>query len=65
VQSNEITVATCGKTIIAYLALPVAYYQGDFKSEGLDVDIQEVQNGPKAVEALVGGSADMVYGAID
>jgi hypothetical protein len=24
-----------------------------------------VQNGPKAVEAMVGGSADMVYGAID
>jgi NitT/TauT family transport system substrate-binding protein len=64
-QSNKITVATGGKTIIAYLPLPVAYYHGDFKSEGLDVDIQDVQNGPKAVEALVGGSADMVYGAID
>lgn len=64
-QSNKVTVAVGGKTIIAYLPLPVAYYHGDFKSEGLDVDIQDVQNGPKAVEALVGGSADMVYGAID
>jgi NitT/TauT family transport system substrate-binding protein len=64
-QSNKVTVATGGKTIIAYLPLPIAYYHGDFKSEGLDVDIQDVQNGPKAVEALVGGSADMVYGAID
>jgi sulfonate transport system substrate-binding protein len=65
-QSNgKLTVAVGGKTIIAYLPLPVAYYHGDFKSEGLDVDIQDVQNGPKAVEALVGGSADMVYGAID
>ncbi|HEY3917861.1 MAG TPA: ABC transporter substrate-binding protein [Stellaceae bacterium] len=63
--SNKITVAVGGKTIIAYLPLPIAYYHGDFKSEGLDVDIQDVQNGPKAVEALVGGSADMVYGAID
>lgn len=64
-QSNKITVAVGGKTIIAYLPLPIAYYHGDFKAEGLDVDIQDVQNGPKAVEALVGGSADMVYGAID
>ena len=65
-QSNgKITVAVGGKTIIAYLPLPVAYYHGDFKAEGLDVDIQDVQNGPKAVEALVGGSADMVYGSID
>ncbi len=64
-QSNKLTIAVGGKTIIAYLPLPVAYYHGDFKSEGLDVDIQDVQNGPKAVEALVGGSADMVYGAID
>ena len=64
-QGNKVTVAVGGKTIIAYLPLPVAYYHGDFKSEGLDVDIQDVQNGPKAVEALVGGSADMVYGAID
>ncbi|HLI20980.1 MAG TPA: ABC transporter substrate-binding protein [Stellaceae bacterium] len=64
-QSNKVTVAVGGKTIIAYLPLPAAYYHGDFKSEGLDVDIQDVQAGPKAVEALVGGSADMVYGAID
>ena len=68
-QSNKLIIAVGGKTIIAYLPLPlplpVAHYYGDFKSEGLDVDIQDVQNGPKAVEALVGGSADMVYGAID
>jgi NitT/TauT family transport system substrate-binding protein len=64
-QGSKVTVAVGGKTIIAYLPLPIAYYHGDFKSEGLDVDIQDVQNGPKAVEALVGGSADMVYGAID
>jgi NitT/TauT family transport system substrate-binding protein len=64
-QGNKLTIAVGGKTIIAYLPLPVAYYHGDFKAEGLDVDIQDLQNGPKAVEALVGGSADMVYGAID
>jgi len=60
-----IKVAVGGKTIIAYLPLPVAYYHGDFAREGVDVDIQDVQSGPKAVEALVGGSADMVYGSID
>ena len=64
-QGNKITVAVGGKTIIAYLPLPVAYYGGFFKNEGIEVDLQDVQNGPKAVEALVGGSADMVYGAID
>jgi NitT/TauT family transport system substrate-binding protein len=64
-QSNKLIIAVGGKTIIANLPLPVAYYHGDFESEGLDVDIQGVQNGRKAVEVLVGGSADMVYGAID
>ena len=64
-QSKKITVAVGGKTIIAYLPLPVAYYGGFFKNEGIEVDLQDLQAGPKAVEALVGGSADMVYGAID
>jgi NitT/TauT family transport system substrate-binding protein len=65
-QANDkLTIAVGGKTIIAYLPLPVALYHGDFAREGLDVDVQDVQNGAKAVEALVGGSADMVYGAID
>ncbi len=65
-QSNKhLTVAVGGKVIVAYLPLPTAFYGGYFKDEGIDVDIQDVQNGPKAVEAMVGGSADMVYGAID
>src|SRR6185437_10978533 len=55
-QSNKITVAAGGKTIIAYLPLPVAYYGGFFKSEGIEVDLQDVQNGPKAVEATVGAA---------
>jgi ABC-type nitrate/sulfonate/bicarbonate transport system substrate-binding protein len=46
-QSNKLIIAVGGKTIIANLPLPVAYYHGDFKSEGLDVDIQDVQNGAK------------------
>ena len=62
---NKLTVAVGGKTNIAYLPLPVAYYRGFFRDESVNVAIQDVQNGPKAVEALVGGSADMVYGAID
>jgi|SRR6185437_737677 ABC-type nitrate/sulfonate/bicarbonate transport system substrate-binding protein len=55
-QSNKLTVAVGGKTIIAYLPLPVAYYGGFFKSEGIEVDLQDVQNGPKAVEAMVGAA---------
>ena len=50
---------------IAYLPLTIAERLGYFKKEGLDVEISDFGGGAKALQALVGGSADVVCGAYE
>jgi NitT/TauT family transport system substrate-binding protein len=64
-EKEKITLAVGGKTGIAYLPLTIAERQGFFTEEGLSVEIQELQGGAKALQALVGGSADVVVGYYD
>ena len=49
----------------AVLPLSVAERKGYFKDEGLEVEIPDFAGGAKALQALVGGSADMVSGAYE
>ena len=46
-----------------YLPLTIAERLGYFKDEGLDVEISDFAGGSKALQAVVGGSADVVSGA--
>ncbi len=46
-----------------YLPVVIAESRGDFKREGLDVEIGVYSGGAKALQALLGGSADIVAGA--
>lgn len=48
---------------ITYLPMILAKQLGYFKDEGLDVTIAAFSGGSKALEALLGGSTDMVAGA--
>ncbi len=64
-EKPTITLAVGGKTLIAYLPLTIAESRGYFTKEGLKVDISDFQGGGKALEALVGGSADIVCGAYE
>ncbi|MDR5800011.1 ABC transporter substrate-binding protein [Caballeronia sp. LZ001] len=48
---------------ITYLPMLVAKQRGYFKDEGLDVTIAAFSGGSKTLEALLGGSSDMVAGA--
>ena len=48
-----------------YLPLTVTDRLGYFKDEGLDVEISDLAGGAKALQALIGGSADVVTGAFD
>jgi NitT/TauT family transport system substrate-binding protein len=48
---------------ITYLPMILAKQLGYFKEEGLDVTIAAFSGGSKALEALMGGSTDMVAGA--
>jgi len=64
-EKKKITIAVGGKNLFYYLPLSVAERQGYFKDEGLDVEIPDFAGGAKALQAMVGGSADMVSGAYE
>jgi NitT/TauT family transport system substrate-binding protein len=64
-EKKKITIAVGGKNLFYYLPLTIAERQGYFKDEGLDVEIPDFAGGAKALQALVGGSADMVSGAYE
>lgn len=56
----HIAAASVGMT---YLPMIVAESKGYFKDEGLDVTVAAFSGGSKALEALLGGSTDVVAGA--
>ena len=64
-EKKKITIAVGGKTLFYYLPLTVAERKGYFKDEGLEVEIPDFAGGARALQALVGGSADMVSGAYE
>ncbi|HEY3461736.1 MAG TPA: ABC transporter substrate-binding protein, partial [Casimicrobiaceae bacterium] len=65
VEKPKITIGVGGKSLIYYLPLTIAERKGYFKQEGLDVDIPDFPGGAKALQALLGGSVDIVSGAYE
>ncbi len=59
------TIAVGGKNLLYYLPLTVAEQRGYFKAEGLEVNIVDFAGGARALQAVVGGSADVVSGAFE
>lgn len=64
-EKTHISIAVGGKAGFYYLPLTIAEQLGYFKDEGLQVEISDFAGGAKALEALVGGSADVVSGAYE
>ncbi len=64
-EKPKITLAVGGKNLFYYLPLTVAERRGYFKDEGLTVEIVDFPGGAKALQAMVGGSADVVSGAYE
>lgn len=64
-EKTKVTIAVGGKNLFYYLPLTIAERQGYFKDEGLDVEIVDFAGGAKALQAVVGGSADVVSGAYE
>ncbi len=62
---KDITIAVGGKALIYYLPLSIAELKGFFKDEGLNVKVADFAGGSKALQAVVGGSADVVSGAFE
>jgi len=61
----HIRLAIGGANQMVYLPTTLAQQLGFFTQEGLDVELQDFAGGSKALEALVGGSADVVSGFYD
>ncbi|MGZ5787343.1 MAG: ABC transporter substrate-binding protein [Ramlibacter sp.] len=64
-EKSKISLAVGGKAAFYYLPLTISEQLGYFKDEGLDVEISDFAGGAKALQALVGGSADVVSGAFE
>lgn len=62
-EKSKVSIAVGGKAAFYYLPLTIAEQLGYFKDEGLDVEISDFDGGSKALQAVVGGSADVVSGA--
>lgn len=62
-EKPKVSIAVGGKPAFYYIALTIAERLGYFKDEGLDVEISDFAGGSKALQAVVGGSADVVSGA--
>ena len=63
IEKPKVSIAVGGKTAFYYLPLTIAERLSYFKDEGLEVEISDFDGGSKALQAVVGGSADVVSGA--
>ncbi len=59
------TLGVGGKPLLYYLPLTIAERRGFFKEEGLEVEINDFGGGAKSLQALIGGSVDVVTGAYE
>ena len=62
-ERRKVTIAVGGKNLLYYLPLTIAEQNIYFEAEGLDVTIVDFAGGARALQAVVGGSADVVSGA--
>jgi len=64
-EKTKVTLGVGGKPLLYYLPLTVAERKGFFKEQGLDVEINDFGGGAKSLQALIGGSVDVVTGAYE
>ncbi len=65
VEKPDLVLGVGGKSLLYYLPLTLTERLGYFKDEGLNVTITDFGGGAKALQSLVGGSADGVTGAYE
>jgi NitT/TauT family transport system substrate-binding protein len=64
-EKAKLVLGVGGKALLYYLPLTIAEQKGYFKEQGLDVEITDFGGGAKALQSLIGGSADIVTGAYE
>ena len=65
VEKPKIVIGVGGKSLLYYLPLTIAEQKGYFKEQGLDAEIIDFAGGAKSLQALIGGSVDVVAGAYE
>ncbi len=64
-EKPQVVIAVGGKATLYYLPLTLAERLGYFRDEGLQVEISDFPGGAKALQALIGGSADIASGGYE
>src|SRR3989440_2513077 len=65
IEKKSLTLAVGGKGLLYYLPLTLAERLGTFKEQGLDVTVNDFAGGAQSLQALIGGSVDVVTGAYE
>src|ERR687887_2360613 len=64
-EASRVRLAVGGKPALFYLPLTVTERLGYFPDAGVEGEISDFPGGARALQALIGGSADVVTGAFD
>src|ERR1700712_54433 len=64
-EKTKVSISVEGKAAFYYLPLTISEQLGYFKAEGLEVEISDFAGGARALQAVVGGSADVCSGAFE
>lgn len=65
IEKPDVHIAVGGKSALYYLPLTLCERLGYFKEEGLNVRISDFPGGTRSLQAVVGGSADVVSGSFE
>jgi NitT/TauT family transport system substrate-binding protein len=64
-DTGTVRIAIGGQNQLIYLPTTLARELGYYRDAGLEVELQDMAGGSKALEAMIGGSADVVSGFYD
>ncbi|UST53145.1 ABC transporter substrate-binding protein [Comamonadaceae bacterium OTU4NAUVB1] len=64
-EKGRIAMAVGGKAAFYHLPLTVSQQLGYFQDEGLDVEVTDFAGGARALQAVIGGTADVGAGAYE
>lgn len=59
---TKVIIGVGGQTLLTYLPTTLAAQLGYYKDQGLDVELQDLQGGSKALTAMLGGSTQVTSG---
>ena len=61
-SGDKVTIGVGGQTLLTYLPTTLAQELGYYEEEGVDVELQDLQGGSKALTAMLGGSTEVTSG---